>query len=114
MEGEPGDWVLKAVESVKRSLGPVQKGMYLYPGYSQAVGNIIVLMANGLIGVVFQFARVGNDKPAEEFLRWLDEESPVSQFVDTLSGNDLMDLIGTRAPDGKGYQAADLQQVCSS
>ena len=47
VEGEPADWVEKAVESVKRSLGAGQvgeKGMYLCPGYSQAVGNLIVLM----------------------------------------------------------------------
>ena len=64
--------------------------------------------------MVFQFARVGNDEAAAEFLRKLDEDSPVSKFVDTLSGSDLMDLIGARAADGNSYQAGDLQQVCSS
>ena len=60
--------------------------------------------------MVFQFARVGNDEAAAEFLRKLGEESSVKEFVDTLSGGDLMDLIGTRVTDGTG----DLQQVCAS
>ena len=71
-------------------------------------------MATWLIGVVFQFARVGDDPAAAEFLRRLAEESSVSELVDTLSAGDLMDLIGARAADGNGYQASDLQQVCSS
>ena len=71
-------------------------------------------MLPGLIGVAFQFARVGNDQAGAEFLRRLAEESSVSELVDTLSAGDLMDLIGVRAADGQGYQAGDIQQVCSS
>ena len=59
-------------------------------------------------GVLFQFARVGNDAEAEKFLKYLDEESYVKDYVDTLSGNDLMDLVGARA----GSRAPkDLQDV---
>ena len=76
--------------------------------------NLTVLMAFELIGVVFQFARVGNDQEGAEFLRNLSEESPVSKLINTVSGGDLMDLIGARAADGRGYQARDIQQVCSS
>lgn len=62
--------------------------------------------------MVFQFARVGNDQDAKEFLRKLGEESSVSGVVDILSGNDLMDLVGTRAADGD-FKPEDLQQVCT-
>ena len=63
--------------------------------------------------MVFQFARIGNDTEAEEFLRWLDETSAVSDYVDTLSGSDLMDVIGAREATGKNYQAEDLRLVCA-
>lgn len=61
--------------------------------------------------MVFQFARVGNDYVAAEFLRKLGEDSPVSEFVDTLSGYNLMDLIGMGPRD---FRPEDLQKVCTA
>ena len=55
---------------------------------------------------------MGNDKDAKEFLRSLGEDSSVSEFVDTLSGSDLMNLIGPQSADGGDFKPEDLQQVC--
>ena len=43
--------------------------------------------------VVFQFVSVGNDAEGVKFLRELDVSS-VSKVVDTVSGSDIMDIIG--------------------
>lgn len=61
--------------------------------------------------MVFQFVSIGNDAEGLEFLRGLDEDSSVSQCVDTISGSDLMDLMAMRAAEGRGFEAGDLQKV---
>ena len=92
--------------------GVGDKGKYwCHPLYSKASENPIVLT---FTGIVFQFARVGNDKEAEEFLKHLGEESSVKDYVDTLSGSDLMTVMGTRAMEGERYTVNDLQMVCAT
>ena len=49
--------------------------------------------------IVFQFARVGNDRDGRRFLEHLDNKSPVKDYVDTLSGGDLVGIMGMRTQD---------------
>jgi len=102
VEGEPEGWVEIAVKSVVKALearrpGSVDQKRPPVPGKGPGKG------------IVFQFARVGNDKEAEAFLKRLDDESDVKDHVDTMSGNDLMDVIGARKPDG--YTPKDLETM---
>ena len=53
-------------------------------------------------------------KEAEEFLEHLVERSTVKDYVDTLSGSDLMTVMGTRAKEGEPYRVNDLQMVCAT
>jgi len=48
----------------------------------------------GTKAVAFQFARVGNDEGAKKFLKYLDDESSVQKYVDTLWGEDIVDMMG--------------------
>ena len=61
--------------------------------------------------MVFQFVRVGDDKDAEEFLRELDDDSSVKDYVDTLSGSDLMELMNLRKAQGINYTENDQRKV---
>lgn len=54
---------------------------------------------------------MGDDQDAVEFLRKLDEDSSVADFVDIFSGSDLMDLMGPQSADGEDFKPGDLQQV---
>lgn len=60
--------------------------------------------------MVFQFVSVGNDAEGLKFLSELDKSS-VSKVVDTVSGSDIMDIIGARLAHGLGFGSKDLQLV---
>lgn len=62
----------------------------------------------GFSGVVFQFARVGNDEAAEEFLRELDDTSTCRGNVDTLSGKNLVDHFPPRLGDLTLHQQREV------
>jgi len=49
----------------------------------------------GTKAVVFQFVQVGNDTDAEEYLRKLNEESGVAQYVHVASGTAVTEILDT-------------------
>ena len=65
--------------------------------------------------IAFQFARVGNDRDAKKFLEHLDNKSTVKDYVDTLSGGDLMEIMGMRSKD-PDYKLTEKHQrrVCDT
>jgi len=91
VEGEPHVRLPQAIKSVHDSL--------------QAAGY-----AEDTKAVVFQFARVGNDENAQKYLKFLDDHSKVKDLVDTMSGNDLMDVIGWRSTDSEEEELNESQQ----
>ena len=64
--------------------------------------------------MVFQFARVGDDDEAKRFLKYLDDESSVKAYVDTLSGSDLMNLMTKHEVDGTDFTPDDQVGVCAT
>jgi len=63
----------------------------------QAIKSVVDSLQNAGIGakaVAFQFARVGSDDDAKKFLQKLDDESKVADYVDTLSGGDIVEIMG--------------------
>lgn len=66
----------------------------------------------GFAGVVFQFARVGDDPDAAKFLQDLDDSSSCAGNVDTLSGNDLMGLVDT--VNSKTCSTHEQRTVCTA
>ncbi|KAF8419520.1 hypothetical protein EV426DRAFT_576873 [Tirmania nivea] len=81
VEGEPPSRLRQAIQSVVDSL----KKANFNPETTKAIA--------------FQFARVGNDRDAQKFLEHLDNKSSVKDYVDTLSGGDLMEIMGMRTKD---------------
>ena len=63
--------------------------------------------------IAFQFARVGNDRDAKKFLEHLDNKSPVKDYVDTLSGGDLMEIMGMRTKD-QALTEKHQRRVCDT
>ena len=70
------------------------------------------LWSYAFAAVVFQFARVGDDEDAEIFLRKLHDESSVKDYVDTLSGSDLIELMDLQNGGRKDYTENDQRKVC--
>ncbi|RPB26493.1 hypothetical protein L211DRAFT_680755 [Terfezia boudieri ATCC MYA-4762] len=81
VEGEPPSRLRQAIQSVVDSL----KRDNFDPKTTKAIA--------------FQFARVGNDRDAKKFLEHLDNKSSVKDYVDTLAGGDLMEIMGMRTKD---------------
>ena len=63
--------------------------------------------------MVFQFIRVGDDKDAEKYLKYLDEKSSVRKYVDILSGSDLIKLMTDRETQGMDLTPRDQCRVCA-
>jgi len=107
VEGEPDEWVEKAIRSVVDSLKARGVGKEVTVKVETEDGRIEEEKVFKTKGVVFQFARVGDDEDAETFLKYLDDESSVKAYVDTLSGSDLMDLMTKHEADGTDFSPDD-------
>jgi len=92
VEGEPPLRLRQAIQSV---VDPLQKA-----GFNPQTNKAIA----------FQFARVGNDRNGQNFLEHLDSKSPVKNYVDTVSGEDLMGIIGSRTR-GQALTEEHQQQI---